>query len=66
MVDMSESVAGPRCYGQDPGHQQRYAVACRASAVILDREGHHEEAGVLRERAAAAAGLMPGCGGDRS
>lgn len=48
------SVVGPRCYGPDSDHQHRYAVACRSSAFVLDREGHPQAADELRRRAAAA------------
>ena len=44
----------PPCRGQDPEAVRRYVVACRASAVVVGREGHSDVAGRLVEIAARA------------
>ncbi|ACZ32451.1 hypothetical protein Xcel_3452 (plasmid) [Xylanimonas cellulosilytica DSM 15894] len=41
---------GPVLHTTDP---DRYARACRARAIVLDLEGHHEEAQHLRALATA-------------
>ena len=40
--------------GGTPDAVRHYIVGCRASALVLEREGHAQEAGYLRRVAAAA------------
>lgn len=46
--------APPPSRGDTPAHRDRYAIACRASAVVLARGGHQLEAQRLHELAAGA------------
>lgn len=45
----------PPLRGRSPRHLYRFAIACRASAIILDLEGHGGPASQLRDLADAAA-----------
>ena len=40
--------------GGTPAAVRHYIVGCRASALVLEREGHAQEAGCLRAAAEAA------------
>ncbi|HYO85124.1 MAG TPA: hypothetical protein VES01_01495 [Dermatophilaceae bacterium] len=52
---MGSAEAGlPPCRGQDPEAVGRYIVACRASAVVVGREGHSDAAARLAQLAARA------------
>ena len=44
----------PPLRGHSPEHLTRFAIACRASAIVLDLQGHPRHASRLRDLAAAA------------
>lgn len=46
--------APPPLRGDCPSHLSRFAIACRASALVLDLQGHPGEAVHLRAIATAA------------
>lgn len=60
--------AGPPLFGFEPRQLARYTTACRASALVLEREGQPAAAAALREQADVAdvgscpmVNLHPGC-----
>jgi hypothetical protein len=46
--------APPPLRGSTPWHLERFAIACRASAIVVARQGHPGHAAHLRRLAAAA------------
>lgn len=50
-LDLTPEVGMPTCRGLDASALRRYAVACRASALVADREGRRDLAARLLERA---------------
>ncbi|KAB7740909.1 hypothetical protein GA707_18605 [Nostocoides sp. F2B08] len=55
MTTHSAVGAPPPLRGSTPWHLNRFAIACRASAIVLDLQGHPGHAAHLRDLAAAAA-----------
>ena len=51
---MTAALGCPRLRGTTAADMTRWAIACRASAAVLDLEGCHVDAEHLRELAAAA------------